>query len=312
MAIPGTTALKASIKTSNPTKQTQFGLLLLLLFIGITWGATFSLAKIATSAGGHPFGINYWQTLIGTSFLLAVGLTTRRFSPVNAGQFPFYVTCGLLGTVIPGTLFYYAASRVSPGVLSITIATVPLLTFTAATLLGVEKLRAGRIMGVVFGIISIALLVLPKESLPDAAAIPWIFLVLISAACYAAENLVVALRKPVAVNPLTIAAGMHIAAAIIMTPLVLSTDTFVPLNWPFSNVEWALVSLSLFSVIAYSLFIFLIIRAGPVFASQTAYVVTISGVLWGIIVFKESHSLWLWASLAVMMAALFLVRPAGR
>jgi drug/metabolite transporter (DMT)-like permease len=57
------------------------------------------------------------------------------------------------------------------------------------------------------------------------------------------------------------------------------------------------------------LFLYLVIYAGPVFASQTAYVVTLSGVLWGIMIFDDEHSLWVWLSLGVMMLALTLVTP---
>ena len=49
--------------------------------------------------------------------------------------------------------------------------------------------------------------------------------------------------------------------------------------------------------------------SGPVFASQCAYVVTLAGVLWGILIYGEAHSTWVWASLVVMIIALSLVRP---
>ena len=281
----------------------------LLLFIGLLWGATFSLAKIAADGGGHPLGINYWQSLIGAFYLIALSLITRKKLPMKRGNILFYIACGLLGSVIPGVLFFYAASRVSPGVLSITVATVPLLTFTAATFIGLEKLKLGRVLGVLFGIISIALLVGPEESLPDPSAIPWIFASLLAAVCYAAENLVVATRVPSGIGAVTIASGLFIAASLIMTPLVIISGAFVPLIWPLGTVEWAIIGMATLSVTAYSLFIFLIVHAGPVFASQTAYVVTFSGVLWGLMIFDERHSIWIWASLAIMMAALALVSP---
>jgi drug/metabolite transporter (DMT)-like permease len=40
-----------------------------------------------------------------------------------------------------------------------------------------------------------------------------------------------------------------------------------------------------------------------------AYVVTISGVLWGLFIFEEHHSLWIWGALAVMLMGLALVTP---
>jgi drug/metabolite transporter (DMT)-like permease len=57
------------------------------------------------------------------------------------------------------------------------------------------------------------------------------------------------------------------------------------------------------------LFLYLIRYAGPVFASQTAYVVTLSGVLWGIMIFDADHSLGVWMSLGGMMLALPLGPP---
>jgi drug/metabolite transporter (DMT)-like permease len=281
----------------------------ILLLMGVTWGATFSLAKIAADGGGHPLGINYWQSLIGAFFLIMLGLATRKKIPVKRDNILFYVVCGLLGSVIPGVIFFYAASRVSPGVLSITIATIPLMTFTAAALFGIEKFQVGRVLGVMFGMLSIVLLVGPKESLPDPSAVPWLLASLVASVCYASENLIVALRMPTGVSAFTVAAGMFIAASFIMTPLVFLTDTFVPLTWPFGAVEWSIVGMATVSVIAYSLFIFLINHAGPVFASQTAYVVTFSGVFWGILIFDEQHSIWIWASLIVMLVALALVTP---
>jgi len=282
---------------------------MLLLFIGVIWGLTFSLAKIAAQGGAHPLGINFWQSLIGAVFLILWSFGTRQKIPMKRNNIVFYMACGLLGSIIPGVLFFYAASRVSPGVLSITVATVPLLTFAAAAMFGIEKVRVGRVLGVVFGVLSIILLVGPEESLPDPTVVPWVLAALVAAVCYSAENLIVALRMPTNVSPFMVAGGMFIAASLIMTPAVIVTGTFTPLPWPWGASEWAIVGMATLSVTAYSLFIFLIAHAGPVFASQTAYVVTFSGVFWGVLIFDEQHSTWIWASLVVMLGALALVTP---
>ncbi|NQU56372.1 MAG: DMT family transporter [Rhodospirillales bacterium] len=282
---------------------------LLLLLMGVLWGATFSLAKIAADGGGHPLGINYWQSLIGAAVLATVMIITGRKLPMKRENIGFYATCGMLGSVIPGILFFYAASRVSPGVLSITVATVPLLTFVAAAALGVEKFQVGRVLGVLLGGISILMLVGPEESLPDPSAVPWVLAALLAAVCYSGENMVVALRMPGGVSAITVTGGLFIAASVIMTPFVIATGTFVPLIWPWGPAEWAIIGMATISVTAYSMFIFLITHAGPVFASQTAYVVTFSGVFWGVVIFDEQHSVWIWASLVIMLFALTLVRP---
>ena len=114
---------------------------------------------------------------------------------------------------------------------------------------------------------------------------------------------------PSGCSAFTIAGGMFLAGAVIMTPLAIATGTFISLAWPWGPVEWSIVGMAVIAVVAYSLFLYLIVQAGPVFASQVAYIVTFSGVLWGIAIFGEKHSAWIWGSLVVMLAALALVTP---
>ena len=282
---------------------------LVLLFLGVAWGLSFSLARMSTEGGAHPLGINYWVSLIGALLLLVVNSFKGRRLPLKKNYLFLYVICGLLGSVIPGILYFYAASRITAGVLAITVATVPLMTFIGAAVLRVEKISIMRILGVLFGIFSVALLVAPNESLPDPAATPWVLIVVLAALCYTAENLIIALRMPADANPFVIVTGMLLAATLMMTPAVWLTGTFEPLTWPLGRPGWAILGMAAISVIAYGLFLYLVMYAGPVFASQTAYVVTLSGVLWGILIFGESHSLWIWLSLVTMMVALSLVKP---
>ena len=51
----------------------------------------------------------------------------------------------------------------------------------------------------------------------------------------------------------------------------------------------------------------LIKRAGPVFFSVVNYVVTLSAMGFGIWLFHEAHSAWIWAALVLIGASLVLV-----
>jgi drug/metabolite transporter (DMT)-like permease len=35
----------------------------------------------------------------------------------------------------------------------------------------------------------------------------------------------------------------------------------------------------------------------------------VSGVIWGMVIFDETHSLWIWASVVLLMTGLVLVTP---
>jgi drug/metabolite transporter (DMT)-like permease len=291
-----------------------------LLFLGVTWGLTFSLAKIATSEGAHPLGITLWEAFLGAAILGAVTLVRRRPVSTESWALQLYAICGLIGTVVPGVLFFYAASRVSAGVLSITVTVVPILTFVLSALFGLDRFGFLRVMGVLFGALAVVLLVAPEQSLANPGANPgagpwagpWVLAACAASACYAVENLVIALRMPGGADSFTVAFGMFLAATIMLAPVVAVTDSFVPLAWPWGPVEWSIVGMALASALAYSLYIYLIAQAGPVFASQVAYAVTLAGVLWGMALFGERHSSWIWLSLALMLAGLALVTPRKR
>lgn len=287
----------------------RFWAWIVLLFLGVVWGYSFSLAKMAMADGAHPFGVTLWTSLIGAGLLIALSLARRRPISLKSDVMWLYIVCGLLGTVVPGILFFYAASKVSAGVLSITVTVVPILTFLFAAFLGLERFASLRVLGVVCGAVAVILLVGPEASLPDPSAAPWVLLACGASVCYAVENMILTLGMPRGANPFTITCGMFIAAVVMITPVVIVTDSFVPLIWPWGQVEWAIIGMGAISAVAYGLFIYLISYAGPVFASQTAYMVTVFGVIWGMLIFGERHSVWIWLSLIVMLIGLALVMP---
>ena len=106
-----------------------------------------------------------------------------------------YFICGALGSFIPGVIYFYAVIHVSPGILAITMAMIPIMTYVAATLTKIEPRSFIRLLGIGFGILSIVLLVAPLESQADRSAIPWILAMVVAAFCYAAENIVLTQEK---------------------------------------------------------------------------------------------------------------------
>lgn len=282
---------------------------LLLAVMGSTWGLTFSLMKIAVSGGAHPLGISFWLVLIGMVVLFLANAAQKRRISFTPELIKLYLVCAVLGSMAPNILFFYAAAHVSAGVLSITLVVTPLLTYALAALLRVEPIRLGRIAGVVCGGIAVVLLVGPNDSLPDQAAAPWVLVACVASACYAAENLVIALRMPDGASAMMVMCGIFIAASLMLLPIVVITGSYVPLAWPYGPVEWSIISIAMINALTYSLFLYVIKKHGPVFASQSGYIITFAGVGWGILLFSEQHSMWVWAALAVMVTGLVLVSP---
>ena len=175
-----------------------------------------------------------------------------------------------------------------------------------------EMLILKRAMGIVLGMVAILLLVLPDQGLSSAEANYWILAVVLCAVFYAIENVYIAEGISDELDIRELLSGSNIVATVILVPATMWMDVGVPASWVFTSAGLAISTIAIFSTLAYMMFFYTIKTAGPVFASQCAYIVTISGVIWGIIIFAETHTIWVWLSILVMMAGLALVTPTNK
>ena len=76
---------------------------------------------------------------------------------------------------------------------------------------------------------------------------------------------------------------------------------------PLRTVDWVLCAHMLISGVAFFGLFELIRMAGPTYASQLTYVVTLTGMVVGIFVFDETHSVWVWAATALVLGGVGLV-----
>ncbi|HUV23647.1 MAG TPA: DMT family transporter [Gammaproteobacteria bacterium] len=280
----------------------------LILGAGIIWGATFSLALIATAQGAHPLALSAWQVVLTAAFFFASFLFAR-FTLFDLKHLRHYLVLALVGITAPNLFYYYAAPQLSAGILAITISTVPLFTYAIMLLLRFESAVLRRMAGILLGMIAILLLVVPDQGFSNKDASLWILLVIVCALLYAVENVYIGRGVAPSIDIRELLFGSNLVAALIQFPLAMYLGVDESWSWLASPAGLAVAAIALGSGFAYLMFFYTIKTAGPVFASQCAYAVTISGVIWGIIVFSEQHSIWIWISVMVMLLGLALVSP---
>jgi drug/metabolite transporter (DMT)-like permease len=220
-----------------------------------------------------------------------------------------YLVLALIGITLPNLFYYYAAPHLSAGILAITVSTVPLFTYAIMLVLRFESVIARRLLGIVLGMIAILLLVVPDQGLSSEDASFWILLVFLCALFYAFENVYISRGIDPLIDIRELLFASNLLAIIIQFPLAIYLGVDESWTWLASDAGLALIGIAIGSGFAYLMFFYSIKASGPVFASQCAYVVTISGVIWGIIIFSEQHSIWVWLSVVVMLLGLMLVNP---
>jgi drug/metabolite transporter (DMT)-like permease len=126
-----------------------------LLLIGVSWGATLALAKIAVSSGYQPLGLIFWQMLIGVVVLGLVNMIRRRPLPINRRVLPFYLAIALIGTIIPNAASYKAYTVLPAGIMSLLLSLIPMIAFPIALMLGLDRFSFKRMAGLSLGLFAV-------------------------------------------------------------------------------------------------------------------------------------------------------------
>lgn len=289
------------------TKKLIF--LAILLVLGTSWGLTQPLTKMAVSTGYGAFGLIMWQAVIMAATLWVIVWWQGKSLPFKARHLSRYVAVAVLGTLLPNSISYTAAFYLPSGILSILISLVPMFTLPIALGLGMERFNPIRVLGVFCGAIAMVLLVGPENSLPVSGQVFWTLVASLSALCYASEGIWVTRYGRADLDPIQLIMGASVVTIVLSLPIMLLSGQYISPFVVWGEAEWALVLASIIHALVYSGYVWLLGRAGVIFAGQVSYIVTASGIVWAIVLLGESYSGPIWGALAIMMFGLFLVQP---
>jgi drug/metabolite transporter (DMT)-like permease len=283
--------------------------LIALVAAGAAWGLTLPLLRVAVSTGYPPFGLILWHQVIMAAVLGALLPALRLAVPLTGSHLERFVAVAVFGAVLPGYFTFLTAVDLPAGVRSLIIAVVPMFVLPMALALGFERPDARRALGVLLGGGAIALIAMPGAGLPPAASLGVILLALVSPLSYGVEASYLSWRGSGGLHPFQLLLGASMVGVALTWPLAAATDQLV---WPrdgWGAVEAAVVLSGVLNALAYAGYVWLVGRAGSVFASQVAYLVTGFGVLWSMLLLGERYSPWVWAAFALMLAGVALVQP---
>jgi drug/metabolite transporter (DMT)-like permease len=291
---------------------TRFNLTLILLIVGVSWGLTAPLSKIAVSTGHHYLGLLIWQIIIMILSLGLIQIFRKKKLPLNLNCFWRYVLVALLGTILPNSIMYKAYFHLQSGIMSILVSIVPMIAFLLVLVLQMEKFEIRRFLGVLFGIFAIILIVFPKLDLGYLGEVGWILLALLSPLCYAIEGVWINKIGIAKLDPIEVILGASILGFFILMPIVALNGYWITPYRVWGPAEFAITASSLIHSIIYISYIWLIGKAGVIFASQVSYIYTASGIGFSIILLGEGYSLFVWAAVILMLMGLMMVRPSRR
>ena len=283
-----------------------------LVAMGMGWGLTMPLTKIAVSTGYGPFGLLLWQQVLG-AVLMAMVCTWRRL-PLRRDlpALRTYLVIALVGAVLPNSLSYTAAVHLPSGIMSLLLSAIPMFAFAIALALKSDRFAWRRFGGLCFGLIGVGIIVAPSVDLGAAVPVLWAVAYLLVCLCYAFEGNYVSKWGVADLSPFQLMLGASLVGMMLVAPMMVTSGQTLPPVWPLPVAQQALIGTSVVHVLVYATYVWLVGRAGAVFAVQVSYLVTGFGLFWAWFLLGEAVSSMIWLALAAMFTGMYLVQPRAK
>jgi drug/metabolite transporter (DMT)-like permease len=290
----------------SPSAASGVRPLILLLLLGSSWGLYFSMLKIAVLSGISYAGILTLTTGGVAIGMCAIALLRGRKPEFRRHHLVFYLVCALSGYLLPMIAELLVIAHMPAGVLTLIVSMAPLATLLLAWLVKTDDINPARVGGILVGAIAIFAILLPDAHLGESVAWRWLLLALAVPFSYAVHHNFTARCWPAGSDSYQVACGEAIFAAAALL-------AFSAFHWQWQDVQaWnrghsAILFMATISLVDIYIYFELIRMKGPIYTSHANYFMVVSGVGWGMVLFGERPSAWMWLSAALLSVSLYLV-----
>ena len=260
----------------------------MLIALSVLWGGSFFFNGVAVKEL-PSLTIVLVRVGIAAVTLWAVLMLLNIRMPRMKGLWPAFFGMGLLNNAIPFALFVWGQHHIASGLAAILNATTPLFTVLVAHFLTRdEKLSAGKLAGVVLGLLGV-ILMLGAELLSGLGTGLLAQLACLAAALsYAFAGVFGRRFKRMGVPPLATATGQVTASSLLILPMALVIDQPWLLAPPSAKTWAALLGIGVLSTaLAYILYFRILAAAGATNLLLVTFLIPISAILLGALLLDE-------------------------
>ena len=288
---------------------------LVVLYAGLSYGFVFSINRFVTEAGVPFLGYVFWQAAGATAILLGVCALRRRLPRLDLAHVKLYLVIGLFGVTYPSSIWTLVAPKIPIGIVVLGLGLVPSMVYLISLGLRMERFVGLRALGILLGLGGMLLIVVPETSLPSPDLTGWVLLTFTAPLSFALMTIAGDRLRPEGSDLLGDSLGLVFVAAISLVPLMAIFDGWWVFAAPLDRIDGA-VLLAILIVATNWIAFFAVIKArGPVFWTMSNYLDTLCGIGWGILLYHERHSPWVWAAAGLILGSLVLINrtaPAAR
>lgn len=254
----------------------------MLLALSVLWGGSFLFNGIAVQ-DLPTFTVVVCRVALAAVILLAALRLRGSRIDCSASSWLAFSAMGLLNNAIPFSLIVWGQSHIASGLAAILNATTPLFTVVVAYVLTTdEKLTGGRIVGVVIGLIGVAVMIGGDALRPLDTHVAAQMACLGAALSYAFASVYGRRFRSMGVSPIEAATGQVTASSLVLIPVMLVIENPWTLPAPHLATIGALIGLAALSTaLGYVLYFRILATAGATNLTLVTFLMPVSAVILG-------------------------------
>lgn len=261
----------------------------LLILLSVLWGGSFFFVGVAVKEL-PPLTIVVTRVVLAAIALAVVLRVTGTRLPRTRAAWSAFMVMGFFNNAVPFTLIVWGQHHVASGVASIFNAATPLFTVMVAhAATDDEKATAGRLFGVIVGLLGVAVMIGDTAWQTFGVAILAQIAMLVAALSYAFGGVYGRRFRTMGIDPLATAPGQVTASSLMLMPIMLIVERPWTLPVPSLATAAALVALALASTaFAYIIYFRILATAGATNLLLVTFLIPVSAILLGVFLLGET------------------------
>ncbi len=277
-----------------------------LLALGALWGGSFLFIRVAVPSLGPLLLMELRVGIASLALVLFAAALGRR--PKLRARWRQFLLIGTLNAAIPFTLIAAAEIHLTASLAAILNSTTVMFAAVAAAVWSRDPLTARKVVGIVLGVIGVAVLVGWDPVELDGAVLLSVGAMLAASLSYGISAVYVK-RTFVGVPPLGMAIGQLTGATVVLFPFAALS---VPGESPPPAATASVLALALLSTaLAYLFYFRLITNVGPTSTVTVTLLVPVFGLLFGVLFLDEPFGPGTLAGLGIVLGSVVLVTGFG-
>ncbi len=285
---------------------------MLLLGISVIWGSQFFFSALALQYF-PPIIIAFLRVCIGVATLSFFLLFCQKSKKPNLRNYLLFFIIGFFEATLPFFLILWGQQHTSSNITSILIATIPLFTIGIIYIfIDHNSISRYQFIAIIIGFFAVFILLSAKINFSNSIICNFSDLlgelsILMGAMSFAIS--IILIQQISHLSSINSARNILLSSCLQLLPFALFSMFFMN-NWQFHYNFISLLSVLLLGIFAtgivYVMYVILIKRSGPTFASLNNYFIPIIGILLGNFILKEHMNLQILFALLILIIAMII------